>query len=59
MNAMKCRDVRPESIGASLVSYTERELTKTGHNEHEQAIVETVVALLPVEKLVKFPLRVA
>ncbi|KAJ4900782.1 BTB/POZ domain-containing protein [Raphanus sativus] len=52
MNAMKCRGVRPESIGASLVSYAERELTKTGHNEHEQAIVETVVALLPVEKLV-------
>ncbi|CAH8299371.1 unnamed protein product [Eruca vesicaria subsp. sativa] len=52
MNAMKCRGVRPESIGASLVSYAERELTKTGHHEHEQAIVETIVALLPVEKLV-------
>ncbi|XP_009151678.1 BTB/POZ domain-containing protein At5g48800 [Brassica rapa] len=52
MNAMKCRGVRPESIGASLVSYAERELTKTGHQEHEQAIVETIVALLPVEKLV-------
>ncbi|CAA7058876.1 unnamed protein product [Microthlaspi erraticum] len=56
MNAMKCRGVRPESIGASLVSYAERELTKrteTGHHqEHEQTIVETIVTLLPVEKLV-------
>nr|BAJ33928.1 unnamed protein product [Eutrema halophilum] len=55
MNAMKCRGVRPESIGASLVSYAERELTRrseTGHHEHEQTIVETIVALLPVEKLV-------
>uniref|UniRef100_A0A1J3ECX6 BTB/POZ domain-containing protein n=1 Tax=Noccaea caerulescens TaxID=107243 RepID=A0A1J3ECX6_NOCCA len=55
MNAMKCRGVRAESIGASLVSYAERELTKrseTGHQEHEQTIVETIVTLLPVEKLV-------
>lgn len=55
MNAMKCRGVRPESIGASLVSYAERELTKrseSGHHEHEQTIVETIVTLLPVEKLV-------
>ncbi|CAN7080113.1 unnamed protein product [Brassica oleracea var. botrytis] len=52
MNAMKCRGVRPESIGASLLSYAERQLTKTGHQEHEQAVVETIVALLPVEKLV-------
>ncbi|CAH2044719.1 unnamed protein product [Thlaspi arvense] len=59
MNAMKCRGVRPESIGASLVSYAERELTKrseTGHHEHEQTIVETIVTLLPVEKLV-VPIR--
>ncbi|KAL1198896.1 BTB/POZ domain-containing protein [Cardamine amara subsp. amara] len=50
MNAMKCRGVRPESIGASLVSYAERELTK--RSEHEQTIVETIVTLLPVENLV-------
>ncbi|XP_010439675.1 PREDICTED: BTB/POZ domain-containing protein At5g48800 [Camelina sativa] len=50
LNAMKCRGVRPESIGASLVSYAERELTK--RSEHEQTIVETIVTLLPVENLV-------
>ncbi|CAN8277101.1 unnamed protein product [Cochlearia groenlandica] len=52
INAMKCRGVRPESIGASLVSYAERWLTKTGQNEVEKTIVETIVTLLPVEKLV-------
>lgn len=68
MTAMKCRGVRPESIAASLVNYAQKELTKksslwnpsgqakadliSGSNTHEQAVVETIVSLLPVEKLV-------
>ncbi|XP_010524688.1 PREDICTED: BTB/POZ domain-containing protein At5g48800 [Tarenaya hassleriana] len=68
ITAMKCRGVRPESIGASLVSYAQKELTKkssfwssssdqtkseAGHgHEHEQTVVETIVSLLPVERLV-------
>ncbi|KGN58361.1 BTB/POZ domain-containing protein At5g48800 isoform X1 [Cucumis sativus] len=67
ITAMKCRGVRPESIGASLVNYAQRELTKksslwnpsgqtkvdfvTGSNGQEQIVVETIVSLLPVEKL--------
>lgn len=66
MTAMKCRGVRPESIGASLVNYAQKELTKksslwnpsnqtkvdivSGSNVHERLVVETVVTLLPVEK---------
>lgn len=66
--AMKCRGVRPESIGASLMSYAQKELTKKstlwnpssqpkvdtvdGSNGHERVVVETIVSLLPVEKLV-------
>ncbi|KAK2648126.1 hypothetical protein Ddye_015615 [Dipteronia dyeriana] len=58
MMAMKCRGVRPESIGASLMNYAQKELTKTkvdlvaaGSNGHERLVVETIVSLLPVEKL--------
>ncbi|KAF5746325.1 putative protein binding protein [Tripterygium wilfordii] len=67
MAAMKCRGVRPESIGASLLNYAEKELTKksslwnsssqtkvdlaSGLSGHEQLVVETIVTLLPVEKL--------
>lgn len=66
LNAMKCRGVRPESIGASLVNYAEKELTKksnllnpslqtkadlvSGSTAHERVVVETIVSLLPVEK---------
>ncbi|GMI66381.1 hypothetical protein like AT5G48800 [Hibiscus trionum] len=61
MTAMKCRGVRPESIGASLVNYAQKELTKKSSlwnpkvdflsTEHERLVVETIVGLLPVEKL--------
>lgn len=66
ISAMKCRGVRPESIGASLVNYAQKELTKksslwnpsnqtkvdivSGSNGHERLVVETIVSLLPVEK---------
>ncbi|KAD3068502.1 hypothetical protein R6Q59_017482 [Mikania micrantha] len=61
MSAMKCRGVRPESIGESLMSYAEKELAglynlngkKTdarGVSGHERVVVETIVSLLPVEK---------
>lgn len=55
--AMKCRGVRPESIGASLVSYAQKELIKKSNQStqptssgHESHVVETIVSLLPVEK---------
>lgn len=55
--AIKCRGVRPESIGASLMNYAQKELTKksffnasNNSNEHERVVVETIVSLLPVEK---------
>ncbi|KAJ0113450.1 hypothetical protein Patl1_01600 [Pistacia atlantica] len=67
MTAMKCRGVRPESIGVSLMNYAQKELTKksslwnpssqtkvdllSGLHGHERNIVETIVSLLPVEKL--------
>ncbi|CAL5388004.1 unnamed protein product [Camellia sinensis] len=67
ITAMKCRGVRPESIGASLMNYAQKELTKrpslwnpSGQpkvdvvavsNGHERLVVETIVSLLPVEKL--------
>ncbi|KAI3760248.1 hypothetical protein L1987_50641 [Smallanthus sonchifolius] len=63
ITAMKCRGVRPESIGESLLNYAEKELTKKpngqqiklaivgGSNDHERLVVETIVGLLPVEKL--------
>ncbi|GLT24964.1 hypothetical protein SLA2020_001230 [Shorea laevis] len=68
MTAMKCRGVRPESIAASLVSYAQKELTKkssiwnssgqtkvdltSGSTANERVVVETIVSLLPIEKLV-------
>ncbi|KAJ8534579.1 hypothetical protein K7X08_016307 [Anisodus acutangulus] len=61
ITAMKCRGVRPESIAASLVNYAQKELTKrsiskidviSGSNAHEKVVVETIVSLMPVEKLV-------
>ncbi|KAG6657659.1 hypothetical protein CIPAW_04G105500 [Carya illinoinensis] len=68
MTAMKCRGVRPESIGASLMSYAQKELTKKSSlwnpssqakvdllsvpTGHEKLVVETIVSLLPVEKLI-------
>ncbi|PPR93962.1 hypothetical protein GOBAR_AA26704 [Gossypium barbadense] len=54
ITAMKCRGVRPESIGASLVNYAQKVLTKkvdlvsTGH---QKLVVETIISLLPVERL--------
>ena len=67
ITAMKCRGVRPESIGASLVNYAQRELTKksslwnpsgqtkvdfvTSSYGQEKLVVETIVSLFPVEKL--------
>ncbi|XP_059296731.1 BTB/POZ domain-containing protein At5g48800 [Lycium ferocissimum] len=60
ITAMKCRGVRPESIAASLVNYAQKELTKKSkadvvsgsNNGHEKVVVETIVSLMPVEKLV-------
>ncbi|GKB79471.1 BTB/POZ domain-containing protein [Tanacetum coccineum] len=55
ITAMKCRGVRPESIGESLMNYAEKELTKKSNDQpkdHERLVVETIVSLLPVEKLV-------
>ncbi|KAK8674385.1 hypothetical protein V6N13_112677 [Hibiscus sabdariffa] len=52
--AMKCRGVRPESIGASLLNYAQKELTKKVDSVstiHERLVVETIIGLLPVEKL--------
>ncbi|KAG4188918.1 hypothetical protein ERO13_A08G194400v2 [Gossypium hirsutum] len=65
ITAMKCRGVRPESIGASLVNFAQKELTKKcslwnpsgltkvdlGSTDHEQLVVEAIIGLLPVEKL--------
>ncbi|XP_027336726.1 BTB/POZ domain-containing protein At5g48800 isoform X1 [Abrus precatorius] len=65
ITAMKCRGVRPESIGASLVNYAQKELTKksslwnpssqtkvdSNSTMHEKLVVETIISLLPVEKL--------
>nr|GEX56304.1 BTB/POZ domain-containing protein At5g48800 [Tanacetum cinerariifolium] len=62
MTAMKCRGVRPESIGESLMSYAEKELTSLYNLNnkkadtfnslgHEGIVVETIVGLLPVEKM--------
>lgn len=67
--AMRCRGVRPESIGASLMNYAQKFLTKkpslwnastqpkvdlvVGSIGLEQRLmVETIVSLLPAEKLV-------
>ncbi|XP_028780954.1 BTB/POZ domain-containing protein At5g48800-like [Neltuma alba] len=64
--AMKFRGVRPESIGVSLVNYAQKELTKKSSlwnpssqtkvdsnlTGHEKLVVETIVSLLPVEKIV-------
>ncbi|XP_057781053.1 BTB/POZ domain-containing protein At5g48800-like [Salvia miltiorrhiza] len=66
ITAVKCRGVRPESVGASLVNYAEKELIKksslwnqpnqaavdpvSGASSHERLVVETIVSLLPVEK---------
>ncbi|KAL8102010.1 hypothetical protein AgCh_033787 [Apium graveolens] len=66
ITAMKCRGVRPESIGQSLVNYAQKELTNRSgfwnssnqpnlvseFSEHERLVVESIVSLLPVEKLV-------
>ncbi|XP_065875256.1 BTB/POZ domain-containing protein At5g48800 isoform X2 [Euphorbia lathyris] len=65
ITAMKCRGVRPESIGASVVNYAQKELTRKSSlwnpssqtkvdlisTGHERLVVETIVNLLPVEKL--------
>lgn len=68
ITAMKCRGVRPESIGASLINYAQKELMKkstlwnpSSHSRldvgldssgPERVVIETIVGLLPVEKLV-------
>lgn len=65
--AMKCRGVRPESIGMALVNYAQKELLKksslwnqsaqikldslSSETDHERVVVETIISLLPVEKL--------
>ncbi|KAE8685488.1 BTB/POZ domain-containing protein [Hibiscus syriacus] len=52
--AMKRRGVRPESIGASLVNYVQKELIKKVDSvsaEHERLVIETIISLLPNEKL--------
>ncbi|KAE8703979.1 BTB/POZ domain-containing protein [Hibiscus syriacus] len=52
--AMRCRGVRPESIGASLVNYVQKELKKkldSVSTEHERLVIETIISLLPNEKL--------
>ncbi|XAR60969.1 hypothetical protein NMG60_11034534 [Bertholletia excelsa] len=66
ITAMKCRGVRPESIGQSLMNYAQKELTKksslwnpssqtkvdvVSSTEQERLVVESIVSLLPVEKL--------
>ncbi|GKU89592.1 hypothetical protein SLEP1_g3715 [Rubroshorea leprosula] len=67
MTAMKYRGARPESVGASLVNYAQKELTKkvslwnpsgqakvdltSESNSNERVVVETIVSLLPVVKL--------
>lgn len=58
ITAIKCRGVRPESIGASLVNYAEKELIclslqmqSTGAIGHQRLVIETIVSLLPVEKV--------
>lgn len=67
ITAMKCRGVRPESIGASLVTYAQKELIKKSNlwnqstqpkvdlgsdtSGHERLVVETIVSLLPIENL--------
>ncbi|KAL8129273.1 hypothetical protein V2J09_018428 [Rumex salicifolius] len=67
IDAMKCRGVRPESIGAALINYAQKELTRrptlwnpqsqsrpdlVESTENERVVVEKIVDLLPVEKLV-------
>ncbi|KAK1353197.1 BTB/POZ domain-containing protein [Heracleum sosnowskyi] len=66
ITAMKCRGVRPESIGESLMNYAQKELTKksgfwnssnqpnliTEFSGHERLVVESIISLLPVEKQV-------
>ncbi|KVH94221.1 BTB/POZ fold, partial [Cynara cardunculus var. scolymus] len=53
--AMKCRGVRPESIGESLMNYAQKELTKKpngqlkvamagGSSDHERLVVETILS---------------
>ncbi|KAF9604805.1 hypothetical protein IFM89_014130 [Coptis chinensis] len=66
--AMKCRGVRPESVGASLQNYAQKVLTKKASlwnasnqqkadlvvnliEQEQRLVVETLVSLLPVEKL--------
>ncbi|KAE8701392.1 BTB/POZ domain-containing protein [Hibiscus syriacus] len=52
--AMKRRSVHPKSIGASLVNYVQKELTKKVDSistEHERLVIETIISLLPNEKL--------
>ncbi|XP_057809375.1 BTB/POZ domain-containing protein At5g48800-like isoform X2 [Salvia miltiorrhiza] len=50
--AMKCRGVRPESIGAALASYAEKELLRkpSDHDHEPRLVVEAIVGLLPAER---------
>ncbi|EYU39234.1 hypothetical protein MIMGU_mgv1a003527mg [Erythranthe guttata] len=54
VKAMKCRGVRPESIGSSLMNYAKKELLKKSKTDsisgHERVVVEAIISLLPVEK---------
>ncbi|KAJ1685724.1 hypothetical protein LUZ63_017114 [Rhynchospora breviuscula] len=54
IEAIRCRGVRPESIGTSLVNYTERLLKRKpsyiSPTCKEKVVIETISALLPQEK---------
>ncbi|KAI3956197.1 hypothetical protein MKW98_008715 [Papaver atlanticum] len=68
ITAMRCRGLRPESIGVSLMDYAEKVLIKkssqwnsavqpkadiAGSFDHlQRLVVETIVNLLPVEKVI-------
>ncbi|KAJ3701637.1 hypothetical protein LUZ61_005342 [Rhynchospora tenuis] len=54
IEAIRCRGVRPESIGTSLVNYTERLFKRKpsyiNPTYEEKVVIETISALLPQEK---------
>ncbi|KAJ4766208.1 Phototropic-responsive NPH3 family protein [Rhynchospora pubera] len=54
IEAIRCRGVRPESIGTSLVNYTDRLLKRKpsyiSPTCEEKVVIETISALLPQEK---------
>jgi NPH3 family len=54
IEAIRCRGVRPESIGTSLMNYTERLFKRTpsyiNPTCEKKLVIETISALLPQEK---------